>query len=206
MTENNTNRLDIILACDYKYIYPMMTFMNSILTNASKPDLINFNIVCDDEILFQKRLELLRSRHQDVTFNIRCTTLNVLSKQTLNLIKKYSNSSDKSIYNFCRFWFHDIFPDLDYVIYLDIDMIIEGDIFELANFKFTKSKFLASVLGTASRKTSRYKNNPIHHTLLKKYNITQEFIDLIIKIDELTDDEVRDLDYMEDRIQTHLEL
>ena len=42
--------------------------------------------------------------------------------------------------------------------------------------------------------------------LLKKYNITQEFIDLIIKIDELTDDEVRDLDYMEDRIQTHLEL
>tara|TARA_R110002153_G_scaffold24586_3_gene78446 strand:+ start:246 stop:410 length:165 start_codon:yes stop_codon:yes gene_type:complete len=42
--------------------------------------------------------------------------------------------------------------------------------------------------------------------LLKKYNITQEFIDLIIKIDELTDDEVRDLDYMEDRIQTHLEV
>ncbi len=39
--------------------------------------------------------------------------------------------------------------------------------------------------------------------LLKKYNITQEFIDLIIKIDELTDDEVRDSDYMEDRIQTH---
>ena len=40
--------------------------------------------------------------------------------------------------------------------------------------------------------------------LLKKYNITKEWLVNIIKIDQLTTEEVNDLDYLEDRIETHL--
>lgn len=40
--------------------------------------------------------------------------------------------------------------------------------------------------------------------LLKKYNITKEWLATVIKVDQLTTEEVNDLDYLEDRIETHL--
>ena len=40
--------------------------------------------------------------------------------------------------------------------------------------------------------------------LLKKYNITKEWLVTVIKIDQLTTEEVNDLDYLEDRIEAHL--
>lgn len=40
--------------------------------------------------------------------------------------------------------------------------------------------------------------------LLEKYNITKEWLVNIIKVDQLTTEEVNDLDYLEDRIETHL--
>tara|TARA_B100001094_G_C17916662_1_gene663878 strand:- start:466 stop:633 length:168 start_codon:yes stop_codon:yes gene_type:complete len=39
--------------------------------------------------------------------------------------------------------------------------------------------------------------------LIKKYN--KDIIDFVIKVDKLTEKEIKDIDYLEDRIQTHLE-
>jgi hypothetical protein len=39
--------------------------------------------------------------------------------------------------------------------------------------------------------------------LIEKYN--KDIIDFVIRVDDLTEEEIKDIDYLEDRIQTHLE-
>jgi len=148
------NNLDIIFSCDKKFIIPLITIINSIIKNSSCPDKLRFNIVCDDDIFFYEKLNILKENN-NYNFTINCITLNKLNQNEIQYINKYSYSNDlhtRSIYNFSRFWFGELFPDLDYIIYLDIDMIIEGDIFELSNFKFNDDYFFASVIGTITNK------------------------------------------------------
>lgn len=47
-------------------------------------------------------------------------------------------------------------------------------------------------------------NNKIQH-LMMKYDVSMVFMMLISSLDNFTKDEIYDVDYLEDRIQTHLE-
>ena len=40
--------------------------------------------------------------------------------------------------------------------------------------------------------------------LIEKYN--KNIIDFVIRVDNLTEEEIKDIDYLEDRIQTHLDI
>ena len=42
------------------------------------------------------------------------------------------------------------------------------------------------------------------NNLIKKYN--KNIIDFVIRVDNLTKKEIKDIDYLEDRIETHLEV
>ena len=42
------------------------------------------------------------------------------------------------------------------------------------------------------------------NNLIKKYN--KNIIDFVIRVDNLTKKEIKDIDYLEDRIKTHLEV
>ena len=52
-------------------------------------------------------------------------------------IKVYSRVSDvgnlASLGNFARFYFHLLFPELSHAIYLDVDVIVLGDVVEIWN-------------------------------------------------------------------------
>ena len=171
MNNNETKKLDIIFSCDKKYIDPLISIINSIIKNSSKPNNLNFNVVCDDDKFFYKELNILKE-HNNHNFTFNCVTLNNLDKDEKEYINKYSYSPDshtRSIYNFSRFWFSNLFPNLDYIIYLDIDMIIEGDIFELSNFKFNDDVFFAAVLGTI---TKNYKIENMH--IQRKYRLANQ--------------------------------
>ena len=41
-------------------------------------------------------------------------------------------------------------------------------------------------------------------SLIEKYN--KDIIDFVIRVDNLTEEEIKDIDYLEDRIQTHLDI
>lgn len=41
-------------------------------------------------------------------------------------------------------------------------------------------------------------------SLIEKYN--KDIIDFVIRVDNLTKKEIKDIDYLEDRIQTHLDI
>ena len=41
-------------------------------------------------------------------------------------------------------------------------------------------------------------------SLIEKYN--KDIIDFVIRVDDLTEKEIKDIDYLEDRIQTHLDI
>lgn len=169
------NSLDIIFSCDCKYINPLIAIINSILTNTASTNNLTFNILCDNTEFFTNKLQILKTVHKSNNFTFNCISLlDTIDKNDSDFINKYCFSPDShtdSIYNFSRFWFSKLFPNLDYVIYLDIDMIIEGDIFELANFDFNDKRFFAAVLGTI-KKNYKIKDMKIHNSLLKKYNIS----------------------------------
>lgn len=166
--------LDIIFSCDIKYIIPLITIINSIITNTSSQNKLRFNIVCDDTNKIIKGLQLLKKKHSSYNFTFNCISLKrSLDQAEFNFLSRVSYSDHPhtdSIYNFCRFWFDKLFPELDYIIYLDIDMIIEGDIFELANFKFNNTYFFAAVLGTITREY-RIKDMNIDKSILQEFKI-----------------------------------
>lgn len=166
--------LNIVFSCDQKYIKPLITIINSIITNRSGNYDLVFNIVCDEPELFMKNFEILKTVNHVNNFSFNCVSLkDSLEKEEIDFILKYTYSSNpdtNSIYNFSRFWFAKLFPELDYIIYLDIDMIIEGDIFELAGFNFNDDKFFAAVCGTVT-KQYRISNMNISDILLDKFKI-----------------------------------
>jgi len=168
--------LDIIFSCDIKYVIPLVTIINSIITNTSPLNKLRFNIVCDDTNKLMNELQLLKKKHKSDNFTFNCISLKeTLSINEFNFLSKVSYSDHNhtnSIYNFSRFWFDELFPKLDYIIYLDIDMIIEGDIFELANFKFDDTYFFAAVLGTITNEY-RIENMKIDQCLLQEFNINK---------------------------------
>lgn len=179
------NSLDIIFSCNKQYIQPLLSIINSILTNTDSNNKLTFNIVCDDSKFFIDKLEILKTIHKSYNYSFKCVTLlDSLDDNEVEYLKKYSYSPDEhtsSIYNFSRFWFHKLFPELDYIIYLDIDMIIEGDIYELANFSFNKECFFAAVCGpwffSHSKQVNlqyKIKLMKFKKTILNRYNIKND--------------------------------
>ena len=168
--------LDIIFSCDIKYVIPLVTIINSIITNTSPLNKLRFNIVCDDTNKMMNELKLLKKKHKSDNFTFNCISLKeTLSINEFNILSKVSYSDHNhtnSIYNFRKFWFDELFPKLDYIIYLDVDMIIEGDIFELANFKFDDTHFFAAVLGTITNEY-RIENMKIDQRLLQEFKINK---------------------------------
>ena len=169
--------LNIVFSCDQTYIEPLITIINSIITNTSKKNRLRFNIVCDDVEQFLNKLQILEKTHNQGDFTFNCVSLQEsLEEKEFQFLIKYSYSNQahtNSIFNFSRFWFGEIFPELDYMIYLDIDMIIEGDIFELSKFEFNDDKFMAAVLGSISGQC-KFKIMNFSDKILRQYGANDQ--------------------------------
>lgn len=145
--------MNIYSCIDSKNIEKIFVLFYSVYENTKNYDKLNFYIITD----LEPTIEIPKFLKNNL--KIRIIDFN---KKWLNILEKFNkhfyNRSNwcKSDLNFARFFIFDIFPKLDRVIYLDWDMIVQTDIFNLIN---------------------NYNNNKaIVATLLNNWNIKQNII------------------------------
>ena len=69
--------------------------------------------------------------------------IRVTNKRGISVVKDAHELASAG--NFARFYFHELFPDIERVIYLDLDTIVQGDIAELWKTPLEPGHFIAVV-------------------------------------------------------------
>ena len=134
--------IDICMCSDYNYLKPTQVVINSTLINTNyNHSFIRFSILCDTSETkneLDKLLIKIKSKFSKITFRV---YVFLPSQKLKNLIKKISNNKrikrlgsyniNTNISNYSRFYFKEHFKDLGRIIYLDSDIIVLGNIYDL---------------------------------------------------------------------------
>ena len=148
--------IDICMCCDKNYLIPTEVAIKSLLKNTKYSHLIRLNILCDsDESMNKLQTKLKNIKKYKFNLNIKVfipsqNLINILSKidgycksnrvsNSDNEKKnKYSKNLINNISNYSRFYFKSSFEYLDKIIYLDSDILVLGDIYDLYQIHFSK--------------------------------------------------------------------
>jgi len=152
--------MNIYSCVDNNNIDKIFVLYYSIYKNTKHFNKLNFYIITDKEITCEIPIFLKEQ------LQIKIIKFTDEWELILNNFNKYFyNRSDwcKSDLNFARFFIFDLFPELDRFIYLDWDMIVQKDIYELKEFYD--------------------KDMPIVAMLFNQWNIHRNIIDEKKKID-----------------------
>lgn len=153
--------MNIYSCVDSDNINKIFVLFYSIFNNTKHFDKLNFYIITDNHIK-EDIPDFLKDK-----LSIKIIDFTKKWKQTLTQFNKhfYNRSSwCQSDLNFARFFFFTLFPEIDRVIYLDWDMIVQEDIYELIKVYNC--------------------DNPVVCKLYNNWNIRQNIINEELKIDE----------------------
>ena len=125
--------IHVILSTDSEQLPGLVGVVNSTLSHTLYPERIVFHIVyVGNRAVIDSYLSCYGYKDHP---QIDIVTLD--SGMIKEPIKVYSRVSDvghlASLGNFARFYFHQLFPELSHAIYLDIDVIVKGDVVEIWN-------------------------------------------------------------------------
>ncbi len=119
------NNICIAMAADNKYIYPTLTAMTSIMENKNKDSVIEFNILLSDAVDTENREK----------FN---NFVNLYEGCTVRLFDVKNNFSsaqlsrpDITMATYLRLYIPSILSDRDKVLYLDGDIMVRHDLWDL---------------------------------------------------------------------------
>ena len=137
--------MNIYSCVDYKNIDKIIVLFNSCYINCSEKTLINFYIVTDsndtNNLSIPKNL-IDKIKIKKVNFDNYWNNL-------LNNFNScfYENSSwCKNDMNFARFLFFKLFPEIKRAIYLDWDMIVQGNIYDLIDqYNSTENMIISKI-------------------------------------------------------------
>jgi lipopolysaccharide biosynthesis glycosyltransferase len=162
---NQKDKIQIVMCSDENTIEPMCVMIKSILLNTVYKNLLRFNLITNSEERFKKCFERLCPTLNMYYKNIRFTDIddNMLNNniKCRGWGKNYLNNK----YNFARFFFPELLPDLDKIIYFDVDMLFCGDIYNLYNLLPDNE-----VMGVVNSKTSKF-SKWVYKDTLKENNI-----------------------------------
>jgi lipopolysaccharide biosynthesis glycosyltransferase len=122
--------MNIYSCVDSKNIDKLIVLFYSCFINCSKKDNLNFFILTDSNDYDIPRIPL------DIIDNVTIKTVE-FNDRWMTLLNDFNNnfyqdcSWCKSNMNFSRFLFFKVFPDIDRAIYLDWDMIVTADIYDI---------------------------------------------------------------------------
>ena len=153
--------MNILFSIDNKQEIGLYTIINSIILNTNSD--INFYILVDDnkEYYMNQLLKITSKENQRIYFNVEsicnyepivqfleknikiysskesnnCTAIKTISEDILSV--SYLNN----IMNFMRLYLPIIFSNIDKAIYLDADMIVNGDLYDI--YKINLDKYIA---------------------------------------------------------------
>lgn len=129
----------IVFSCDIKQFIGLLATVKSIIKNTSYVNRLYFHFVIDfDKDILVKNI---KEYFPDIHYDINIYEPNKFLKKNIYVRNRVRL---RSVMNFARFYFHDILPDVGKIIYLDVDIIVQGDIIELwNNTKLEKYYFAA---------------------------------------------------------------
>lgn len=119
----------IVFSCDDNYIEFLTVALTSIQQNASKDYLYDIHILHTKNVTRANQKKLLERFNND-TFRLYFDDVTPAIKDVEDLLSIRDYYS-KTIYN--RLFIPNMFPQYDKVLYLDADIVVEGDIAELFN-------------------------------------------------------------------------
>lgn len=125
--ENGKNIISIAMATDDNYVYPTVTAMTSMLENKSEDTYLKFYIMVSGTISNKnkKRISLL----EDIYDNCSVDLINMKDKFT----STYLCSSYITTPTYYRLCLPSLLPQYDKVLYLDGDIIVRKDLWEIYN-------------------------------------------------------------------------
>lgn len=129
----DTGSLDIALCIDRGHFVGVVPTIRSIVANASRPEDLFFHVTVGDGESGELS-DRLRQAFPDPTFRyeireFRCTPF--LDDYIQAGAEHTYAAFGSSVLNFSRFYLGDIYPELGKLAYLDVDVIVQGDIAEL---------------------------------------------------------------------------
>jgi len=197
MTDNTSSEYCNIFFCVDNNESPYVTtLMNSIITNASNKQLLNFCIFVDSidtSKFLENEIEKIKSECK-INYNFKC-----LGEEDANFIKSnmrlidVSNKYIQNIMNFARLWLPLYFNDCNSGLYLDIDTIVLGDVIEIfKKYNFKSSKFYAvrlhetthTISGIVKKKNYEFFNSGLYYfdcEYWRDNNLTEKCKDIMIE-------------------------
>ena len=158
--------IDICMCSDFNYLKPTVVAINSLLSNTKyNNNFIRINILCDNFKTKDELENLLKKIKTKFPKIILRNSLFIASIKLKELIKKITiNKKSKklgcykintNISNYSRFYFKEHFSDLGRIIYLDSDILVLGDIYNLYKLhdsKLSRKKYINSYFIAYDRK------------------------------------------------------
>lgn len=142
-------KLDIAFALNKGIVVALLTAMNSVVKNTSRPADIRFNItVPPDEVTFFE--EQIEGFFQRPTFEWRVRPFTPPQFMKDYIHGKFEPMSDtrrvSRYMQYARMFLQDIFEDVSKVLYLDADVVVLGDVALLFDqVQFTPDRYFAAV-------------------------------------------------------------
>lgn len=168
--QDSKKYVHVVFSCDENWLKAMMVTINSILINCKDCRRLFFHFLVDQESSMNELNTLLHEKFLSRQFIFEYEIKLPESKALKFLSDNIRVSFDRigNIMNFARFLFPDTFPDLNKIIYVDIDMVFQEDIIRLYKTEFKKGKYL---LALADKKFGQ----TMDHQFLKKYHLDKNY-------------------------------
>ncbi|MGH8065689.1 MAG: glycosyltransferase [Candidatus Entotheonellia bacterium] len=121
--------MDIVFVTDRNQLVGMLAAMNSVIQNCRRDRGLRFSIVSDAD----SHADVLHHTNHlfgQANVNVRVVAFHPPAFLQEN-IRVNRGGRLSNLMNYTRFYLHQVLPDLDKIIYLDADVIVQGDIVEL---------------------------------------------------------------------------
>ena len=183
---NQNKIVNIVFNTDKNYKDYLMVTLNSAIQNKAKDSIYKINILCVD--LSQKDMDKYKKYNSE---NVEIRTI-PLKVDTIKDVGNYTVKNAVTRADLFKFYMPELFPELDKILYIDVDTVILGDLRELYNTNLG-NKYLGAV--NKSVKDIRIITLPNGHTLegpvrayncgvllynlkqWRKHNLTQKLIE-----------------------------
>lgn len=139
--------IDLVLATDRMHFVGILPAVHSILSNTARPGDLSLHIT----VGAGESSELVDSIRRwfpnpDWSYRVREFRPSPFLEEYIRAGKDLTYAAySSSVMNFARFYLSEIYPDLEKYIYLDADVIVQGDIAELFHLATLKRHALAAV-------------------------------------------------------------
>ncbi len=154
--ESKSKIIEICMCMDIDFLEPSIIAIKSILHNSVIGfEFIRFNIVAPPntkhifKTQIQKKINKIQYRIMEFNppFSLQQLLLKMKNHKIVKELKCYSTAIN--YLNYSRYYLHQLFPDLNKIIYIDGDVIVQGDISNLYQTYFPNPNhiFLGAVDG-----------------------------------------------------------